>query len=289
MILSLFPGIGILDRAFEEEGFCVVRGPDLLWGGDIRRFHVAAGRFEGVIGGSPCQAFSQMIHMIRHNGHQVADDLIPEFERVVAEAQPAWFLMENVFHAPLPQVAGYQVDPTLLDNRWLGEVQSRLHRFSFGTRDGRRLHYETAALEAPLSEHRVMAKHDALPKLRRTRAGELVVRSEYRAGRTYRSIADCCELQGLPRDFFRHSPFTRAKQREMLGNAVPLPMGRAVARAIRETMNLAAPAGNCPDPAGSPDLGQGSRVCVDTRSAGVPIVPARAGCVAAGQPSPGVS
>lgn len=43
LILSLFPGIGLLDMAFEEEGFCVVRGPDLLWGGDIRRFHPPAG------------------------------------------------------------------------------------------------------------------------------------------------------------------------------------------------------------------------------------------------------
>src|SRR5437016_11300690 len=92
LVLSLFPGIGVLDRAFEEEGFCVVRGPDLLWGGDIRRFHVPAGRFEGVIGGSPCQAFSALVALIRHNGHRVADDLIPEFERVVCEAQPAWFL-----------------------------------------------------------------------------------------------------------------------------------------------------------------------------------------------------
>lgn len=39
LVLSLFPGIGLLDMAFEAEGFCVVRGPDLLWGGDIRRFH----------------------------------------------------------------------------------------------------------------------------------------------------------------------------------------------------------------------------------------------------------
>jgi hypothetical protein len=30
-VLSLFPGIGLLDRAFEECGFMVVRGPDLLW------------------------------------------------------------------------------------------------------------------------------------------------------------------------------------------------------------------------------------------------------------------
>jgi hypothetical protein len=36
LVLSLFPGIGLLDLAFEEEGFCVVRGPDLLWGGDVR-------------------------------------------------------------------------------------------------------------------------------------------------------------------------------------------------------------------------------------------------------------
>lgn len=58
LILSVFPGIGMLDRGFEEEGFCVVRGPDLLWGGDIRRFHVPANHFAGVIGGPPCQDFS---------------------------------------------------------------------------------------------------------------------------------------------------------------------------------------------------------------------------------------
>ena len=37
LVLSLFPGIGLLDMAFEEEGFTVVRGPDLLWGGDATR------------------------------------------------------------------------------------------------------------------------------------------------------------------------------------------------------------------------------------------------------------
>ena len=42
LVLSLFPGIGLLDMAFEEEGFTVVRGPDSLWGGDIKRFHAPA-------------------------------------------------------------------------------------------------------------------------------------------------------------------------------------------------------------------------------------------------------
>jgi hypothetical protein len=48
LVLSLFPGIGLLDMAFEEEGFCVVRGPDLLWGGDIKNFHPPRGKFNGV-------------------------------------------------------------------------------------------------------------------------------------------------------------------------------------------------------------------------------------------------
>jgi hypothetical protein len=30
--------------AFEQEGFTVVRGPDVLWGGDIRRFHPPSSR-----------------------------------------------------------------------------------------------------------------------------------------------------------------------------------------------------------------------------------------------------
>lgn len=50
LVLSIFPGIDLLGRAFEEEGFCVVRGPDLLWGGDVRAFHPPAGVFGGVIG-----------------------------------------------------------------------------------------------------------------------------------------------------------------------------------------------------------------------------------------------
>jgi DNA (cytosine-5)-methyltransferase 1 len=236
VVLSLFPGIGILDKAFEEEGFCVVRGPDLLWGGDIKRFHAPAGRFDGVIGGSPCQAFSRLIHIIRHNGYKEGENLIPEFERVCLEAQPAWFVMENVQGAPLPVVAGYQVDPALLDNRWIGGVQSRRHRFSFGTRDGRRLHFDTAALENADWDFRVCAsdykrgapiKLASGGKLKANRPGALSMRHG-------RSIARACELQGLPRNFFDHSPFTKKGQGTMLGNAVPFPMCKVLARAVLE-------------------------------------------------------
>jgi DNA (cytosine-5)-methyltransferase 1 len=92
LVLSLFPGIGLLDSAFEAEGFQVVRGPDILWGGDVHRFHVPAGVFTGVIGGPPCQTFSTA-SAIRGTAKL---DLIPEFLRVVREAQPEWVVMENV-------------------------------------------------------------------------------------------------------------------------------------------------------------------------------------------------
>src|SRR5438128_7364015 len=139
LVLSLFPGIGLLDSAFEMEGFTVVRGPDVLWGGDIKTFHPPAGKFDGIIGGPPCQAFSSLAHLVRCNGHEPKfGNLIPEYERCVAEAQPDWFLMENVRAAPQPVIAGYSTFSFLLDNSWIaagdgfGQEQMRLRRFTFG-------------------------------------------------------------------------------------------------------------------------------------------------------------
>ena len=60
LILSLFPGIDLLGRGFEAEGFSVLRGPDLIWGQTITGFHAPAGRFDGVIAGSPCQDFCRL-------------------------------------------------------------------------------------------------------------------------------------------------------------------------------------------------------------------------------------
>jgi len=82
LVLSIFPGIDILGRAFEEQGYCVVRGPDKLWGGDIKLFHPPEGVFEGVIGGPPCQEFSALRHVNKDKPAKWGN-LIPEFERVV--------------------------------------------------------------------------------------------------------------------------------------------------------------------------------------------------------------
>jgi len=229
LVLSLFPGIGLLDMAFEEQGFCVVRGPDLLWGGDIKKFHPPTAKFDGVIGGPPCQAHSELVPLIKARGGKVAECLIGEFERVVDEAQPAWFVMENVRRAPVPRVTGYQVDPTLLNNRWLGQIQSRLHRFAFGTRDGRRLRYETVALECAEWEARVLGGRGGdSPRFRK----EQRAKGKGGAIRKRPSLARALELQGLPPDFFAQSPFTKDGKHKALANAVPLFMGRALARAV---------------------------------------------------------
>lgn len=237
LILSLFPGIGLLDMAFEEAGFCVVRGPDLLWGGDIRAFHPPAGRFDGVIGGPPCQAFSTMRHLITavYGAGRLAPNLIPEFERCVVEARPRWFLMENVRDAPLPVVEGYSIASLILNNRWLGEEQQRVRRFSFGVASDRPIdltrHIEVAIFERAEWAPAVMASGS--PYRRKTKAG---VWKTSNRGVTWKIVAESLRLQGLPSDFFKHSPLTAEGQQKVLGNGVPLPMGRAVAKAVKAVL-----------------------------------------------------
>lgn len=92
LVLSLFPGADLLGLAFEEAGFSVVHGPDAIFGRDVRGFHVPSGVFDGVIGGPPCQIFSTASAISGTD----AVDLVPEYFRLIEEAQPRWALMENV-------------------------------------------------------------------------------------------------------------------------------------------------------------------------------------------------
>lgn len=222
LVLSLFPGIGLLDRAFEEEGFCVVRGPDLLWGGDIERFHPPAGKFDGVIGGPPCQAHSQLRYLTRHVGSKQAPCLIHEFERCVSEAQPRWFVMENVKDARLPEVLGYAVHAQLVRDHWCGGETMRLRRFSFGTRGGRPLLLDLPALHRPDPEPAALASGSAWDYVAKRPSGT----------QSKETLAKHLRLQGLPTDFLEHAPFTVAGKIKVVGNGVPLAMGRAIARAV---------------------------------------------------------
>jgi DNA (cytosine-5)-methyltransferase 1 len=237
LVLSLFPGIGLLDMAFEEEGFCVVRGPDLLWGGDIRKFSPPAGKFDGVIGGPPCQAFSQFRHIVIAQGHQLAENRIPEFERVVSESGPRWFLMENVPDAPVPTVSGYQVRHEVCCDTWVGGETSRKRRFSFGTWGGARLNIETLALHRPDPEPAILATGGSR-KRPVAIGGSGKPKRMMNSGRMVSAayLTHALKMQGLPPDFLEDAPFTLAGKTKVVGNGVPLPMGRAVAQAVKRVI-----------------------------------------------------
>jgi DNA (cytosine-5)-methyltransferase 1 len=235
LVLSLFPGIGLLDMAFEQEGFCVVRGPDLLWGGDVRRFHPPAGKFDGVIGGPPCQFASEMSRLNVATGNAIAENLIPEFERCIGEARPRWFVMENVVDAPSAYVDGYHCIGEIVRDVWCGGETMRKRRFTYGQRGARRntfrFQIETLALHRP-------DPAVAITSCARVDGGQVrVVNGKKRrcgTGGPRLPIAQMAERQGLPASFFGDaSPFTAEAQRKMLGNGVPLAMGRAVAKAVR--------------------------------------------------------
>lgn len=246
LVLSLFPGIGLLDRAFEEEGFCVVRGPDVLWGGDVRSFHPPASRFDGVIGGPPCQSFSRLAFLVRHNGYEPRfGNLIPEFERCVREAAPTWFLMEEVPDAPVPDVEGYGVHSFLLNNRQcLGEdgrpaVQHRTRRWSFGYRGGRRaLMVDTVALESLDFEHAAVGGGGGGSRPASGGAGRKTTTLPFNE-KSSRAFETICRRQGLP-EGFDLEPFTIQAKCKAVGNGVPLPMGRAIARAVKRAIEAAA-------------------------------------------------
>lgn len=242
LVLSCFPGIGLLDRGFEDEGFTVVRGPDLLWGGDVHRFRAPRDVFDGVIGGPPCQRFSPLanINRARYGEDSLAPNLIPEFERIVGEAQPRWFLMENVPTAPAPVVEPYFVRNYTLNNRWLGAVQNRERRFSFGTPEGTRLYIRESVFEPVDFEPAVTSTSGG-------RRARLVVDKNGRARGNQgladharlrgRSVARMAELQGLPADFLSEAPFTEDGKRLVIGNGVPYPMARAVAAAVKRALS----------------------------------------------------
>jgi DNA (cytosine-5)-methyltransferase 1 len=253
LVLSLFPGIGLLDMAFEEEGFCIVRGPDLLWGGDIRRFHPPTGKFDGVIGGPPCQAFSVMRYINPLAGAKTGN-LIPEFERVILEAEPAWFLMENVRDAPVPRVEDYFVESELIRDVWVGGATLRMRRFSFGllhADEGRNFAIEQVALHTQEPEVSALAGGGAreVPvKLQRDGKGGHIEKKRYGnsgkrsclgyGGNSGDGLKYRLAAQGLPEDFLQDAPFTAAGKSKAIGNGVPLPMGRAVARAVKRALGI---------------------------------------------------
>ena len=208
VVLSLFPGIDLLGRGFELEGFCVVRGPDLIFGGDIRDFRPVPYRFEGVMGGSPCPDFSRA-----RRSAPTGDglEMLSEFARVVTEARPEWWLLENVPGCPDLKIDGYSHQRVDLDARDVGMAQRRLRHFQYG-------HVSGFSLCLP--------RPNARP-----RHGEATCLASEGTKLGRRDWSRFCELQGLPSSFDLPA-FTLSAKYRAVGNGVPVDMARALARAV---------------------------------------------------------
>lgn len=207
-VLSIFPGVGLLDRGFEAEGFCTVRGPDLLWGGDVRAFRPAPGWAWGVMGGPPCQDFADCRRAAPTGAGRA---MLAEFARIVRAARPEWWLLENVRRVPDVRIRGWNWQRCDVNQGWYCGV-SRLRHIQFGSRSG-------VLLDVP--------------------RGRVVRGAEPAAlacdGRT---LAELKRLQGLPADF-ELPGFTVEAAKRAVGNGVPIVMARVLARAVRSAYGLA--------------------------------------------------
>lgn len=209
LILSLFHGADLFGRGFESEGFCVVRAAEIELGFDIRNFTPSRHKFDGIIAGTPCQDFS-LARRTPPSGEGL--EMLKEFKRVVTEAAPLWYLLENVPTVPTLEIEGYQVQRFDLNANQCGLKQNRPRHFQFGTKEGFQLHIERETADKSQNEPCAMASEG------------------HKANR--RSLADFCELQGLPRDF-RLKMLSIEKNYQVIGNGVALPVAATIAKAIK--------------------------------------------------------
>ncbi|MCI0685740.1 MAG: DNA cytosine methyltransferase [Sporichthyaceae bacterium] len=165
--LDLFAGAGGLSEGFRQAGFRIVAGTDIdpdacatyahnfqeAWTvcGDIRDPRIRervleAGRdVDVVVGGPPCQAFSQ----VRNHARLIDDprnSLYREFVAIVRELTPPAFLMENVpglaqmgvleqVLEDLSLAGAYDVNPQVVDAADFGVPQTRKRIVFLGVRN----------------------------------------------------------------------------------------------------------------------------------------------------------
>lgn len=212
LVLSVFSGIDILGRGFKETGFCVVSAGDILFGQDIREFKSIAGRFDGIVGGSPCQDFSRA-RRTPPTGYGL--EMIEQFKRVVIESRPKWFLLENVPCVPNIEIEGYQIQRFDLNANEAGSQQNRLRHFQFGSLDGLVL---------------------SIKRERLTHGGTRTVTASEGRQKDRRGIEDVCMLQGLEKDFYKKlKVFHKSGIYTVIGNAVNLNVSKRIAETIKTT------------------------------------------------------
>lgn len=211
LTLSTFTGVGLLDRAFREVGFCVVSAGDLIYGQDIRHFKGIKGRFDGVFGGPPCQPFSDANRDRPVGENHYGFQMIDEFIRIVKECDPTWYLFENVRNAPNFFIEGYDHQRIDINQGWYSDVH-RLRHIQFGHKEGKKIFWDRGSVTDRSLKSCALASDD-------------------------RSFRELCSLQGLEDDF-NLPDFTVKGKKKLVGNGVPLVMGRVIANAVRDCTGL---------------------------------------------------
>lgn len=89
LVLSLFHGLDLFGRAFEQEGFFVVRAAEKILGFKAEDLHLPPNKFDGIIAGTPCQSFSLANRNRPHKQIQNCDCpgclMLIEFTRTVTK------------------------------------------------------------------------------------------------------------------------------------------------------------------------------------------------------------
>jgi DNA (cytosine-5)-methyltransferase 1 len=189
-VVDLFAGAGGISEGFRLEGFRAVAASDIdpdacatyklnfpdakVIHGDVRQEAVAREILEAskgadvVVGGPPCQAFSQVRNHVR-----IIDDprnsLYKEFVHIVSEVRPKVFLMENVTGVDQmgfrEQIVGdlelggdYVVMPQVIDAADVGVPQTRKRLIFIGVR-------RSLGLAAPTVEQSGITRSLALRRL----------------------------------------------------------------------------------------------------------------------------
>ena len=133
--------------------------------------------------------------------------MLSQFARVVLQAQPDWWLMENVPGVLDMQIPGYNWQRIDLYASEFGLNNRRLRHIQFGSRDN------TVLVINRTRDKKAETEPAALASDQETRWATFVRR------------------QGLPSDFDIPA-FTSVEKRKAVGNAVPYPMARALAQAV---------------------------------------------------------
>lgn len=181
-----------------------MRGPDTLLGQDIRELHVPPSRFDGVIGGPPCQDYSRAR---RQPPTGYGDNMIKEFGRLVIESKCKWWLMECVPGVPSLVIHGYTVQ------------RFNLYASEFGLPHRRNRSFQYGSTGSQLTIARVTQSHPIV-------ATPL-------ASQACGNFRKKCRAMGLP-ESFNLPGLSRSAKHRAVGNGVAVPVSFAIASAIKE-------------------------------------------------------